>query len=303
MYRAALRACALAGRGEEARALVREMASKGHVVMETDTATVMDALVNGGRPLEAVEMLGQAQRGVKPGLACYNAGVKAWAAMGRAAEAVALLGHMCTHPDTAPSPDVVSFNTALLACARAGDWRLALDLVRLMERLHHPHHPSVPPAPRFLNTTTAPPPVGSRSSTSTSASTSIAVGIVDAPLQQHQQHAPSSSTSQAPLFVPSSPLSVPLLLSSSSNHRPTVVQPSLTTYNTLLQSLIRAQPPQPLLALGLFDSLHNSSSSASSSSCSSDQLQPDAISFNLAIIAAGQGTCCQRMHTSKHTRT
>ncbi len=319
MYRGALRACALAGRGEEARALVSQMAGRGHAVTEAEPAMAMDALANGGRPLEALEVLAQLQRGefalslgvAGPGLACYNAALKAWAAAGRAAEAVALLGHMYASPQ-APAPDVASFNTALLACARQGDWRLALDLVRLMERLNHQQPASSPssssssssaPAapPRLLNTTTA-------AASASACSAPIAVGIWGSQHQQQQPPAAAAAAAAAmaapqqqqppqpqhppPPFVPSSPLSAPLLLSSGGNGNglsdgdPPAsaagprVPPSLVTYNTLLQSLVKAQPPQPLLALGLFESLCGSA-------C--PYLAPDAISFNLAIIAAGQG--------------
>jgi pentatricopeptide repeat protein len=325
MYRGALRACALAGRGEEARAVVSQMAAGGHAITEAEPAAAMDALANGGRPLEAVELLAQLQRGewaawgvAGPGLACYNAALKAWAAAGRAGEAVALLGHMYASPQ-APAPDAASFNTALLACARKGDWRLALDLVRLMERLNNPNNHPLPSSPRLLNTTAAAASTSTCTSTSTSTTTTtttttttsnaeasasisppppssacsaaIAVGILG-PQHQHQQAAGTPAAPQ-PLFAPSSPLSAPLLLSSASSssgsHPPNGggaagrVPPSLVTYNTLLQSFVKAQPPQPLLALSLFESL-------CTSAC--PYLAPDAISFNLAIIAAGQGAWC-----------
>lgn len=120
------------------------------------------------------------------------------------------------------------------------------------------------------------------------------MGILGQPQQQPQQQ-----QQQQPLFVPSSPLSAPLLLSNNHGNGPSgtggpsgsnassgsSAAPSLVTYNTLLQSLVKAEPPQPLLALGLFESL-------CASAC--PYLAPDAVSFNLAIIAAGQGAWAGR---------
>ena len=51
--------------------------------------------------------------------------LQAWAVAGRVEEVVKLLGKMLS-PASSPlvEADAVSFNTALMACARIGDWKL-----------------------------------------------------------------------------------------------------------------------------------------------------------------------------------
>jgi hypothetical protein len=64
-----------------------------------------------------------------------------------------------------------------------------------------------------------------------------------------------------------------------------------THLHTHTKALIKASPPQPSLALSLFDSLLHSD-------C--PDLAPDSITFNLGIIAAGQGISS---YTYIHTHT
>lgn len=54
MYRESLRACAAAGRGKEAKAILTAMIAKRSelgltLIGESEYAVVMDALINGGR--------------------------------------------------------------------------------------------------------------------------------------------------------------------------------------------------------------------------------------------------------------
>ena len=169
-FNSAMEACAKAGQWEEGVALLPRMLQAGVRPDIKSFAASLACLRAGGKWERAVELLEELEagkHGLSPDLGCYGAvmatlgeagqweraldllrllqrrgaaGAAAWA-VGQSSEAgwdserlaAEALGHAAKTSSPNAGPNLVCYNAAMAACARAGEWGPALDLLKEME--------------------------------------------------------------------------------------------------------------------------------------------------------------------------
>ena len=131
-YGAAIAACATGGRWKEACELLARMEVPGSEVAPDIQCynSCITALGRGDRCADALQMLGRLESHprLQPTTVSYNAAISACERAGHWQDAVRLLDSMI-HPTSAVQPSTVSLNAAISACEKAGEWRQAIRLL------------------------------------------------------------------------------------------------------------------------------------------------------------------------------
>ena len=107
----------------------------GKLTNAKEYAMTMSALVRCGDGARAIALLDEMNQpgAPQPDVVCYNVALAACSNLPSTDAAAAALNLLRTMPRANFTPDVVSFSSAISACAKSGRWRAALELLDEMQ--------------------------------------------------------------------------------------------------------------------------------------------------------------------------